>query len=123
MSPTRATDASEKGEVGSIQGVRDLSIKANWRTIAITLYMGISLFEYGFDKGAIAGFQAMPGFLQVFGYQSANGSWNIHVSDRLSMIPLPGTPRGRGGIRPLWGACWLMSRSRSLPPNKSSRLS
>ncbi len=76
-----AKDASEKGEVGSIQGVRDLSLKANWRTIAITLYMGISLFEYGFDKGAIAGFQAMPGFLKIFGYQAANGSWNIHVSD------------------------------------------
>ena len=35
--------------------------------------MDISLVEYGFDKGAIAGFQAMPGLLQVFGYESKPG--------------------------------------------------
>jgi hypothetical protein len=39
----------------------------------------MSLFEYGYDKGAIAGFQAMPGFLQVFGYQTATGAWAIKV--------------------------------------------
>jgi hypothetical protein len=60
-------------------GVRKASLKANWRILALTLYMGISLFEYGFDKGAIAGFQAMPGFLHVFGYQSKPGAWNIRV--------------------------------------------
>lgn len=61
------------------QGVRKTSLRANWRILLITLYMGVSLFEYGFDKGAIAGFQAMPGFLQVFGYESKPGVWNIHV--------------------------------------------
>ncbi|KAK4041877.1 sugar porter family MFS transporter [Parachaetomium inaequale] len=76
MPPARATDVPEMEEV-STQGVRDTSLRANWRIIAVTLYIGISLFEYGFDKGAIAGFQAMPGFLQVFGYQSSSGTWNI----------------------------------------------
>ncbi|CBF79152.1 hypothetical protein AN7067.2 [Aspergillus nidulans FGSC A4] len=61
------------------EGRRDTSLKANWRVFAITLYMGIALFEYGFDKGAIAGFQAMPGFLQVFGYQTESGEWDIHA--------------------------------------------
>ena len=56
------------------EGVRDTSIRANWRILAVTLYMGISLFEYGFDKGAIAGFQAMPEFLQVFVYQIPAGT-------------------------------------------------
>ncbi|KAJ5827168.1 sugar porter (SP) family MFS transporter [Penicillium robsamsonii] len=60
------------------EGRRDTSLKANWRIFAITLYLGTSLFEYGFDKGAIAGFQAMPGFLQVFGYQTLDGNWAIH---------------------------------------------
>ncbi|KAB5546801.1 sugar porter family MFS transporter [Coniochaeta sp. 2T2.1] len=69
-------DGPEPQEVVT-QGVRKTSLRANWRTLAITLYMGISLFEYGFDKGAIAGFQAMPGFLQVFGYESKPGVWNI----------------------------------------------
>ena len=79
MPPAQASDATEMEEAVPAQGVRDLSIRANWRIIAVTLYMGISLFEYGFDKGAIAGFQAMPGFLQVFGYKSASGAWNIEV--------------------------------------------
>jgi SP family sugar:H+ symporter-like MFS transporter len=66
------------------EGRRDTSLKANWRVFAITLYMGIALFEYGFDKGAIAGFQAMPGFLQVFGYQTESGEWDIHVQRSIS---------------------------------------
>jgi MFS transporter, SP family, sugar:H+ symporter len=78
MPPAQVSDVPDVEEV-STQGVRDTSLRANWRTIAVTLYMGISLFEYGFDKGAIAGFQAMPGFLQIFGYQTASGGWNIHV--------------------------------------------
>lgn len=61
-------------------GRRDTSIRANWRTLAVAFYLGISLFGYGFDKGAIAGFQAMPGFLMIFGYQSPGGEWDIHVS-------------------------------------------
>ncbi|KAL2861196.1 general substrate transporter [Aspergillus lucknowensis] len=61
------------------EGRRDTSLKANWRVFAVTLYMGVALFEYGFDKGAIAGFQAMPGFLQVFGYQTESGEWDIHA--------------------------------------------
>lgn len=60
-------------------GHHDNSLRANWRILAVTLYMGISLFEYGFDKGAIAGFQAMPGFLMVFGYKTPSGKWGIHV--------------------------------------------
>lgn len=66
-------------------GVRNLSMRANWRIIAVTVYIGLSLFEYGFDKGAIAGFQAMPGFLQVFGYQDQKGHYQIRVG--LSLYP------------------------------------
>ncbi|KAI9367628.1 general substrate transporter [Aspergillus egyptiacus] len=61
------------------EGHRDTSLWANRRVFAVTLYLGVSLFEYGFDKGAIAGFQAMPGFLQVFGYQTESGEWDIHA--------------------------------------------
>jgi SP family sugar:H+ symporter-like MFS transporter len=75
-----ASDTIPDGEQQAVsEGRRDTSLKANWRVFAITLYLGIALFEYGFDKGAIAGFQAMPGFLQVFGYKTESGEWDIHV--------------------------------------------
>ncbi|PGG97440.1 hypothetical protein AJ79_09201 [Helicocarpus griseus UAMH5409] len=80
MAPAQAdrsshNDGGEWQDVG--EGVRNNSLRANWRIFAVTLYMGISLFQYGFDKGAIAGFQAMPGFLQIFGYQTPSGEWAI----------------------------------------------
>ncbi|EXJ72929.1 uncharacterized protein A1O5_04078 [Cladophialophora psammophila CBS 110553] len=80
MPPASVTNVRTSLEDGAVrEGVRNTSLLANWRILAVTLYMGISLFEYGFDKGAIAGFQAMPGFLQIFGYQTASGAWHIHT--------------------------------------------
>ncbi|SPO06551.1 related to monosaccharide transporter [Cephalotrichum gorgonifer] len=77
----KSHEASEPQEAGpewrTAEGVRDTSLRGNWRILLVTLYIGMSLFEYGFDKGVVAGFQAMPGFLQVFGYQTPDGSWEI----------------------------------------------
>lgn len=61
------------------EGLRNEGLLANWRIIAFTFYIGMGLFVYGFDKGAIAGFQAMPGFLEVFGYKKKDGTWDIEV--------------------------------------------
>lgn len=61
------------------EGVINQGLLANWRVVAFTFYIGMGLFEYGYDKGAIAGFQAMPGFLKVFGYKTAEGTWDIKV--------------------------------------------
>lgn len=72
----------EAREMTHGEGVRKTNLLANWRILAVTLYIGMSLFEYGYDKGAIAGFQAMPGFLMVFGYQAPDGSWAIEVGIR-----------------------------------------
>lgn len=75
------TETNERVEMegGRSVGLHDTSLRANWRVIAFTFYIGMSLFEYGYDKGAIAGFQAMPGFLKVFGYQNPDGTWAIEV--------------------------------------------
>jgi hypothetical protein len=81
MPPANVTDILDGGEQQAINGgVRKTTLRANWRILAVTLYMGMSLFEYGFDKGAIAGFQSMPGFLKLFGYQTPGGKWAIEVS-------------------------------------------
>lgn len=55
-----------------------VSIKANWRCFVACLIILISPFQYGLDFGLIGGLQAMPGFLQIFGYRAANGiGWNL----------------------------------------------
>lgn len=80
MPSSKVTDVPDEVETQMQgEGVRDTSLKSNWRILAMTLYMGTALFEYGFDKGAIAGFQSMPGFLQVFGYKNNAGQWAIEV--------------------------------------------
>ncbi|RFU27193.1 hypothetical protein B7463_g9149, partial [Scytalidium lignicola] len=79
MPPAQVTDCPDTEGQAIGEGQRSTSLRANWRILAVTSYLGISLFEYGFDKGAIAGFQAMPGFLMVFGYKAPNGHWGIHA--------------------------------------------
>jgi MFS transporter, SP family, sugar:H+ symporter len=38
------------------------------RVVAICFILAFSQFQYGYDSAAIAGFQSMVGFLQIFGY-------------------------------------------------------
>lgn len=86
MSKNEDNESGETREWRSV-GVRNTSLLANWRIITFTLYIGMGLFEYGYDKGAIAGFQAMTGFLKVFGYQTADGTWNIEVGTCHTLLP------------------------------------
>ncbi|KAJ5371958.1 hypothetical protein N7517_003964 [Penicillium concentricum] len=52
---------------------------AHKRFLWVSVFVGFSMLEYGFDNGEINGFQAMTGFLQVFGYKdpSVHSGWNI----------------------------------------------
>ncbi|KAK3326230.1 major facilitator superfamily domain-containing protein [Apodospora peruviana] len=54
---------------------------ANWKCILICCAMALGSCQYGFDSAAIAGSQAMPGFLQVFGDRdpTAHTGWNIET--------------------------------------------
>ncbi|KAH8886061.1 MFS transporter [Thozetella sp. PMI_491] len=63
---------------------RNTPLKANWKCILMCVIMSTSYFQYSFDANMISGFQAMTGFLKVFGYQdprSATG-WNIDVQSQ-----------------------------------------
>ncbi|KAH8904143.1 general substrate transporter [Coniochaeta sp. PMI_546] len=55
------------------------TIRANWRCFVACGFMLVTPFQYGLDFGLIGGLQAMPGFLQVFGYKSPStpSGWNI----------------------------------------------
>ncbi|KAF2689657.1 MFS transporter [Lentithecium fluviatile CBS 122367] len=58
---------------------RDTGVKDNWKCIAICLAMSLANCQYGYDTATISGFQAMPGFLKVYGYpdKKAKIGWNI----------------------------------------------
>ncbi|KAM7203025.1 General substrate transporter [Rhypophila sp. PSN 637] len=51
---------------------RNTHLLANYKCILICAAMALASCQYGFDSAAIAGFQAMPGFLRVFGYYDPN---------------------------------------------------
>ncbi|KAK3313205.1 general substrate transporter [Apodospora peruviana] len=52
---------------------------AHLRFMWVTILAGCALLEYGFDKGIVGSFQAMIGFLKVFGYEDPRvpAGWNI----------------------------------------------
>lgn len=54
-------------------------IKDNWKCILLCLAVSTANCQYGYDTASVGGFQAMVGFLEIFGYrnpQSAIG-WSI----------------------------------------------
>ncbi|KAK2794395.1 hypothetical protein FQN51_000837 [Onygenales sp. PD_10] len=60
-------------------GRRDLGLWENRRFIVLVVAAGLGCLEYGYDQGMSSGFQAMPGFLMVFGYHDEVAGWNMHT--------------------------------------------
>ncbi|KAF2838448.1 MFS transporter [Patellaria atrata CBS 101060] len=61
---------------------RATPIKENWKCIIICLAMSLANCQYGYDTATIAGFQAMVGFLKIYGFKDpqAKIGWNIHTT-------------------------------------------
>jgi hypothetical protein len=60
----------------------ETSLWRNRKCLAICCIVAISNTQYGLDTSAVGAFQAMPGFLKVFGYEDPNqpGGYGIDVS-------------------------------------------
>ncbi|KAF2094095.1 MFS transporter [Rhizodiscina lignyota] len=60
---------------------RNTPLAANWKCIGICLFVSMANAQYGFDTNAVAGFQAMIGFLEIFGYKDPKSvtGWNLHT--------------------------------------------
>ncbi|KAK2770679.1 hypothetical protein FQN53_005390 [Emmonsiellopsis sp. PD_33] len=58
---------------------RSNSFQDNWKCVIICFAISMANCQYGYDTATIGGFQAMIGFLQVFGYKdpSRKIGWNI----------------------------------------------
>ena len=53
---------------------------AEKRIITICFLIALGQFQYGYDSAAIAGFQGMPGFLEVFGYVDPTSPIGLNIS-------------------------------------------
>jgi MFS family permease len=58
---------------------RNNGLAENWKCILICSFMLLANTQYGFDSSTMSGFQAMVGFLKVFGYQDSTSKtgWSI----------------------------------------------
>ncbi|KAF2829698.1 MFS transporter [Ophiobolus disseminans] len=62
-----------------LRPARQTPVRENWKCILMCLAMSLANCQYGYDTATIAGFQAMTGFLEVYGYRDgkAKSGWNI----------------------------------------------
>ena len=116
---TRATWPSSAGTM--ISPERNTPILANWKCILICLLVSLANCQYGFDTNALAGLQAMVGFLEVFGSKdpASPTGWGIHTTPQqlISSFLNVGTIIGtiltvpwahRFGRRPaIWVGCFF----------------
>lgn len=58
---------------------RITKVRSNWKCFLIATAMSLANCQYGYDAAAVGGFQAMVGFLKVFGYEDpkAKIGWSI----------------------------------------------
>ncbi|KAM7212209.1 general substrate transporter [Rhypophila decipiens] len=73
--------ASSNSASGEYRGEKNETLGAHLRFVWVTLLVACALLEYGFDKSIVGSFQAMVGFLKVFGYEDPRvpSGWNIEA--------------------------------------------
>jgi MFS transporter, SP family, sugar:H+ symporter len=97
---TMATTASDTD-------FRKTSVWENRKSILICALIGTASFQYGFDQGMIGGFQAMVGFLEVFGYKDpsspAGFNLTVTVQQLISSLMTLGAFIGALSVGPMGG--------------------
>ncbi|PSK37285.1 hypothetical protein B9Z65_2027 [Elsinoe australis] len=87
----------------------------NLKCLGAIVLVSLCPFQYGIDFGVIGGLQAMPGFLEVFGYRDPDvpGGWNIDPTRQqlISSLMTLGAVIASGCAGPL---AWRMGRKLNL---------
>ncbi|KAK1756793.1 galactose transporter [Echria macrotheca] len=65
-------------------GARDTPFRTNMKCFTICFLMSLANAQYGYDTAVIAAFQAMRGFLRVFGYRDPTlpSGWGIDTTNQ-----------------------------------------
>ncbi|KAK3320320.1 MFS transporter [Cercophora scortea] len=68
----------------AISTERNTHLLANWKVILICLTMSLAVCQWSFDNATMAGFQAIVGFLEVFGHPDPTTptGWNLDTRDQ-----------------------------------------
>ncbi|CCC11214.1 hypothetical protein SMACR_03919 [Sordaria macrospora] len=59
---------------------------AEKRIIAISFVITLSYFQYGYDSAAIAGFQSMRGFLEIYGHVDSHSPIDYNISTEVQRL-------------------------------------
>ncbi|GAA6006092.1 uncharacterized protein JCM10292_006546 [Rhodotorula paludigena] len=65
------------GRGAAVAGLPQTAFRHNIRAFVLTLFVGFGTFQYNLDTTIINGFQAMQGFLRVFGDPAPSGKYVI----------------------------------------------
>ncbi|KIW56339.1 hypothetical protein PV05_05005 [Exophiala xenobiotica] len=62
-------------------------VKDNWKCVLICLAVSLANCQYGYDTASVGGFQAMIGFLEIFGYRNPKSEigWSISTQTQQLM--------------------------------------
>ena len=62
-------------------------LKDNWGCVLICLAVSMANCQYGYDTASVGGFQAMVGFLQIFGHRNPESGtgWSIRTQTQQLM--------------------------------------
>jgi len=65
---------------GSSATLSSTTLKVHYKCFLICVVVALSNLQYGFDLTIVNGFQAMPGFLRVFGVEKSPGKFAIQTT-------------------------------------------
>ena len=76
-----------KSIVGVAPHLPETSLWANRKCLVICAVVAIANMQYGMDSAVLAGLQAMPGFLVVFGHPNPALAGGYGIDVRLPYLP------------------------------------
>lgn len=65
---------------------RETSLWANRKVLLCCILISSSIAQYGFDTATIGGLQAMPGFLEVFGYPNPKSPTGYSITTTVQQL-------------------------------------
>ncbi|KAH6638432.1 general substrate transporter [Boeremia exigua] len=66
--------------------LKETSLWANRKCLAICAIVSIANMQYGIDTAAVGGFQAMPGFLKVFGFEDPTSPFGYGIDSTVQQL-------------------------------------
>ncbi|KAJ5885059.1 hypothetical protein N7495_009569 [Penicillium taxi] len=74
-------------EIQEIEGSNVFSLIWEEKVVvAVSIFIAMAQFQYGYDSAAVSGFQSMPGFLTIFGYVDPDTALGYNLSTSVQTL-------------------------------------